>query len=193
MTLRPDLVLLPLDDDIVVFSEETQCLVGLNASAAFMVRKLQDGTLASDLVQALASEGLAAPEEAARWVTTTLDALGSHGMLADSRAPKTPSPGTRSEEQEFAVLAATMPPYMPFEPMAERRYRLLDTCVVIRFAMFSQVLLVDSVIGHLATDNFSAPTMVVDIQGVKLEHNQLRSDVYRDGKPAGYLRRATEP
>jgi hypothetical protein len=81
MTLRPDLMFFPLDDDVIVFSEEAQCLIGLNASAALVARDLRDGLAASEIASGLASDGIAAPEEAARWVSATLDALGSHGML----------------------------------------------------------------------------------------------------------------
>ena len=38
VTLSPDLIFFPLDDDLVVFSEQAQSLVGLNTTAAFLVR-----------------------------------------------------------------------------------------------------------------------------------------------------------
>jgi hypothetical protein len=190
MRLRPDLALLPLDDELVVFSEEAQCLVGLNASAAFVCRELQAGAPASELAQALVSKGLAAPEEAARWVTETLDALASHGMIADGPAPVALSMGTLGGDQGLAASQiADMPPYAPFKPATERRYRLLETCVLIRFAHAAQRRLVDSVIDHLATDDRSVPTVVIDIQGVIRDDGHLRSDVYRDGNPIGFVHR----
>jgi hypothetical protein len=188
MRLQPDLVLLPLDDELVVFSVAAQCLVGLNASAALVLRELQEGKPASEIAQALASEGIAAPEEAARWVSAAFDVLGSHGLLADGRAPAALSTATQDKSLErLARRTAEMPPYAPFEAAAERRYRLLDTCALIRFAMLEQVPRVDSVIGHLATDDKSEPTVVMDIQGVRLDaRGPVRSYIYRDGEPVEF-------
>jgi len=59
--LRPDLVLLPLGEDAVAFSEEIQRLAGLNASAAHLVRRMQDGVPVSALAEDLVSNGWASP------------------------------------------------------------------------------------------------------------------------------------
>ena len=61
----PDLVLLPLDDEFVAFSEMAQSIVGLNAGAAAIVQSLQAGRTSSDLVRSLSSEAAAeaAPTE----------------------------------------------------------------------------------------------------------------------------------
>jgi hypothetical protein len=182
MRLRPDLAALPLDNELVIFSEETQCLVGLNESAAFVFRGLQKGIPASELAQALASQRLVAPEEADYWVTITLDALASHGMTADGRPPK--SLGTVDHDTYHTDRVASMPPYALVQPAAERRYRLLDTCALIRFAMLEQMERVDAVIGHLATDDKAEATVVVDIHAVRYDpRGPLRSYIYRDGEP----------
>ena len=81
MILRPDLLLLDLDDDVVAFSAEAQRLVSLNASAALCVRKLQGGASGEDFAEWLVREGIAPPEDAAAWVTATLNALRHHGLL----------------------------------------------------------------------------------------------------------------
>ena len=39
VTLSPDLAFFPLDDDLVAFSERAQSLIGLNTTAAFLVRR----------------------------------------------------------------------------------------------------------------------------------------------------------
>jgi hypothetical protein len=184
MRLRRDLAALPLDDELVIFSEETQCLVGLNASAAFVFRRLREGAPASELAHSLESERLAAPGEADRWVMITIDALESHGMFADGRPPKTGSVGNIGEDQYHADRIATMPPYASFHGAAERRYRLLGTCALVRFAMLEQMQRVDTVLGHLATDDNIEPTVVVDIQGVRHDRRgPVRSYIYRDGEP----------
>jgi hypothetical protein len=187
---RPDLVLLPLDDELVLFSEQVQCLVGLNASAAVVFRHLQKGAAAPELARSLAREGLAPLDEAERWVTATLDALASQGMIAEGPAPAPPSVRTLEEDQRSAALRiAGVPPLVPFEPEAERRYRLLETCALVRFSHAGQVRMVDAVLGHLATDDDAVPTIVIDIKGRVMNNGHLRSAIYRDGSTVGWARR----
>jgi hypothetical protein len=192
MRVRADLALLPLDGDAVVFSEEAQHLIHLNPSAALFFRELQKGTPASGLAHVLGSKGLVAPEEAEQWVTATLDAFRLCGILENGPvAPValTPSP---NDDAEAARQAASCAPYASFEPVAEQRYRLLETCALIRFGHVAQVRLVRSIIGHLATDDLVAPTIVIDINAKMLDDGHLRSDVYRDGIPVGWAPRLSE-
>ena len=194
MRLRADLALLPLDGDAVVFSEEAQHLLHLNPPAALLFRELQKGTPASKFAQILAAEALVASGEAEQWVTATLDAFRSCGMFKDGPvAPValTPSPDDDAEA-EAARQAAGCAPYTSFEPVAEQRYRLLETCALIRFGHVAQVRLVRSIIGHLATDDHVAPTIVIDINAKMLDDGHLRSDVYRDGIPVGWAPRLSE-
>jgi len=190
MRFRPDLVLLPLDDELVLFSEQVQCLVGLNASAAFVFRELQKGEPAPELARSLAREGLAPFDEAEAWVTATLDALATQGIIAEGPAPAPPSVRTLSDEQ-FGEIAS-MPTYAPINAVVERRYRLLETRALVRFAHPAQVRLVDAVLGHLAVDDFSAPTIVMDLQSVMLPDGHIRSDIYRNGGPVGYASRLSQ-
>src|ERR1700722_20177138 len=108
MRFRPDLVLLPLDDELVLFSEQGQCLVGLNASAAFVFRELQKGKPEPELALSIARAGLAPFDEAERWVAATLDALAAQGMIAEARAPAFPPVRTPSEDPVGEI--ASMPP-----------------------------------------------------------------------------------
>jgi hypothetical protein len=192
MRLRANLALLPLDGDVVVFSEETQHLLSLNPPAALVFRELQKGAPSSSMAHALAVEGLVASEEAEQWVTSTLDAFRSCGMLEDGPVvpvASTPLPG---DDAENARQAANCAPYAPFEPVTEQRYRLLETCALIRFGHLAQVRLVRSVIGHLATDDPVSPTIVIDINAKMLDNGHLRSDVYRDGVAVGRAPRLSE-
>jgi Coenzyme PQQ synthesis protein D (PqqD) len=183
MTLRPDLAFLPLDDELVVFSEASQSLVGLNPTAAFIVRKLREDTPVSALASVLVSEAGATAEDAAGWVATTLQALGSQGLLADGQPPAAPPTASSAIEETLARRRAKMPPHEPFEAQAEGRYRLLETFALIRYAHPAQKRLVDSVIGHLKSDEDTAPTLVIDIQAVLLNDGHLFSNIYCDGKP----------
>jgi len=187
MRLRPDLAFFPLDDEVVVFSEEAQCIIGLNASAALLVRRIQAGTPVSMIERELVAGGMASSEEATRWLSTILDALSSHGMLANKPTPKALSMGTEDTDERLASRIAMMPPYAPFEPATEGRYRLLDTCALIRFAMVEQAQIVNAVIGHLATDNKSEPTVVIDIDGkAYVRRGPVRSYIYRNGEPVEF-------
>ena len=180
MRLRRNLALMSLDGDAVVFSEQAQQLLRLNPPAALLFRELQKGTRASELAHVLAAEGLAALDEAEQRVTATLDAFGSCGMLEDGPVAPVSMP---SPDLEILAsrLAAECLPYTSFEPVAEERYQLLETCALIRFGHLAQVRLVNSVIGHLATDPRLAPTIVIDISAQMRVSGHLRSDVYRDG------------
>jgi hypothetical protein len=188
ITLRPDLELLPLDGDWVLFSEQAQCLVRLNESAAFVVRELQSGTPADDLAPALIAAGLAQRGEAERWAADTLEGLRSQGMLEGAPVPQLRRAGSLEEGHRRAQGA--MPRFAPFVAKTEQRYCLLETCALVRFAFLSQKRLVDAAIGHLAFDEPCTPTVVIDIQGVQ-EGLNTASNVYRDGNPIGHAPQLT--
>ena len=183
MTLRPDVELLPLDGDWVLFSEQAQCLVRLNESATFVVRELQSGTPADELAYALVAAGIAPAGEAEQWAGDTLKGLGSYGVLEDTPLPR--PRGAGSLEESHRRSRAGMPPLAPFAAMVEQRYCLLETCALVRFAFRSQKRLVDAAIGHLATDKSCTPTVVIDIPGLQ-EGLNTASNVYRDGSPFGH-------
>ena len=185
--LQPDLVLLPLADEVIAFSEKAQRLAGLNPAAAYLVRKMQDGTPVSDLARSLVSDGLAAPQEAGQWVTTVLEALGTNGLLANQAALTVPSSQEFDDATQLAQMTQAMPAFTPFEAALEQRYRLLDTCMLVRFGHLRQRRLVDAVIGHLKTDAGTAPTVTLDIKATVLDNGHVRSDVYRDGVPMSYV------
>jgi hypothetical protein len=144
---------------------------------------------ATELARTMASEGLAPPDEAERWVTKTLEEFGSLGILADGPAPRALPMGTLEEDQSREDVRFTrVLPYTPFEPAVERRYRLLETCMLIRFAASEQAEAVDAAIGHLVTDDDSAPTIVMDLQ-LNTDTGYWRSDIFLDGKPFRYVPR----
>jgi hypothetical protein len=188
MRLRPDLALLPLDDEIVAFSEEAQCLVGLNAPAALVVQKLRDGLAPSAIERELVASGLASTADAGQWVTSVLRALHVHGMVAAGTEPFPPAGRPKEELDVEGPWAAEVAPYKPFNPKTEQRYRLVHTCVLIRYAFFAQKRLVDAVIGHLATEELAEPDVVLDIQGVMPDERHLYSDIYRDRAPVAHAR-----
>lgn len=184
--LRPDLVLLPLDEDVVAFSEEFQRLAGLNASAAHLVHRMQNGVPASALAEELVSDGYATPGEATQWVAAVLDALGSHGFL-ENQAP-TPAP-VSDEEGHAARMLRVMPPFAPMEAVVEQRYQLLDTCALVRFTHLGQIRLVDCIIGHLKTDAGTAPTITLHLNSKTQANGHIHTDVYLDNIPVGYAPR----
>jgi len=185
-TLRSDLAAFPLDDGLVVFSEVSQSLIGLNRSAAFIFSKLRDGA-PGDLAAALIAEGFATGSEAESWVKTTLTAFESQGLLMDSHF------ATAAAVEVYDRAAqdrATMPPLAPFTPQAEGRYSLLGTHAVIRYGHLAQKRMVDTVIGHLASlDAARSPTLTIDVTAEMLETGHLGSGIYCNGNPE---RRATK-
>lgn len=192
MSLRPGLALFPLDDELVVFSQASQSLVGLNATAAFIVRKLQDGMAVSGLADALVSEAGVAAKEARGWVTSTLDALSAQGLLADGRTPPLATKSSAMDDY-IAGLRAKIPPFVPFEPKTQGRYRLLGTNALIRYGHRGQKRMVDTVIGHLQSDEAAAPDLVIDVQSLPWnDGHQIASNIYCNGKPEAQARRLSE-
>ena len=192
MTFRPDLVFFPLDDELIVFSETAQSLVSLNSAAAFLVRKLQDGTPVSDLAGALTSALAVAPQTAAGWVASTLDALGSHGLLADGPVPELLSSEPLADGAARRRRQAAMPPYEPFEPQAEGRYRLLGTYALVRYGHTAQMRMVDAVIGHLKSEETTEPNLVIDISAAAWGDQQLSSNIYREGEPEDHAEKLSK-
>lgn len=186
MRLRSDLAFLPLDDEVVVFSEETQSLVGLNASAAYIAEQVKAGTPPSSIARELAKTGVTSAEEARNWIAATLEALRSHGMATDGSLPES-SASAEIESQEQAHRIAKMPPYSPVEAVAERRYRLLDTVALMRFAMVGQAEAVDAALGHLAVGGSSEPTISVEVHATILgNRGSVRSYIYCDARPVQF-------
>ncbi len=185
MRLRSDLSFRPLDDEVVVFSEETQSLVGLNASAAYIAQQVNAGTEPSSIARELAKNGSTSTAEARNWIAATLEALRSHGMAADGSLlePRASAP----VESPQADRIAKMPPYSPVEAVAERRYRLLDAVALMRFAMAGQAEAVDAALGHLAVDAGAEPTICVEVHAAILgSRGSVRSNIYCDTKPVQF-------
>ena len=183
MAVLSDLALLPLEGDTIAFSEEAQLLLSLNPSAALVVRELRRGAGAADVARVLAAQGMVASEQAGQWVEATLEALKSQGLLTNGPG-STPSPGGAPD----TVEAEEVRPYAPFQPVTEQHYRLLETRALIRFGAWAQARLVNSVLGHLASDEPGVASVVIDLKAEPLEHHCMRSDVYRDRVPIGCAR-----
>ena len=181
--LRSDLVLLPLDDDVVAFSEAAQSLIGLNTGAAAIVDALRAGKPASEILSSLTSQGAAGPKQAQDWLNGVLDVLDASGFMADRPLPSRPG------EDKGPTPPADMPAYEPVKAVVEQRYRLLGTCALIRFSDRSQARMANSVIGHLTADDDIEPTLVMEIGGTIYREHQIRSYVYCDGEAAGYAAR----
>jgi hypothetical protein len=187
MRLRSDLAFLPLDDEIVVFSEEMQCLVGLNASAAHVAQQIKAGATPSAIARELTTMGMTSAEEARNWIAATLEALRSHGMAADGPFPEPGVSADLQSQQQQRARIEKMPPYAPFEAVAERRYRLLSSVVLMRFGMPGQAEAVDAALGHLAVGGGAEPTILLEVHGSILgSRGSVRSNIYCDKQPADF-------
>ena len=183
MTLRSDLSFFPLDDSLVVFNGTSQSLVGLNATAALIVQKLREGVAAGELADTLSRENGVARDEAAGWTASTLEALGSQGLLADGRAPFFP-PASSEMADRIARAKASIPPFEPFKPAAQGHYRLLGVDALIRYGHGAQKRMVDTVIGHLRTEDAVPPALTIDIQSLTSDDGQhMASNIYCNGQP----------
>jgi len=186
--LRSDLAFVPLDDELVVFCEASQSLIGLNPTAALIVGRLRDGMPPQDLAAAIAMETGAAPGDAASWVAETLEALRSQGVMAGDTSPQRSIPS--EQEQNLPDGKSNIPPLESFVPQAEGYYRLLGACALIRYAYPAQMRMVDFVIGHLKVNGPAEPTLVIEIPGRLWDNGrQVASYVYCDGKPEDLAKR----
>jgi hypothetical protein len=151
--LRSGLTFFPLDDGLVAFSETSQSLIGLNATAAFIARALEKGTPASELAQALVSERGVAPEDAEIWAKDAISALASQGLFeGDNPAPPAGNaPAGDNSGDKYSVRQQRIPPFAAVKPVVEAHYRLLGTHALIRYSHRAQMRMVDHVIGHLKT------------------------------------------
>ncbi len=181
MNLRSGTHVFPLDDELVLFSEEGQLILGLNNGAAFVFRELQRGVPVPAVAESVASAGLADRAQAETWVASTLELLRGHGMLADGPDGVNPA-GVAGSESGSEQAIASVRPYAPFTPVAEQYYRLLETVLLVRFGHSAQIRLVDAAIGHLRTAA-SVPDSIMDLAALLTDGGRhVRSDVYRDGE-----------
>jgi hypothetical protein len=181
-----DLAFFPLDDEMVVFSEKAQRLVGLNSTAALLLRKLQEGASIPALADMLTREAGVAPDVAKSWVASTLEGLAAHRLLGDGGGLVSGPSLTSAKEEILARRRAKMPPYRAFEPQVVAHYRLLGTCALIRFGHENQMRMVDAVIGHLKADEPADPNFVIDLSATGWTENgerHLSTDIYCDGQP----------
>jgi hypothetical protein len=180
------LAFFPLDDEMVVFSERAQSLIGLNSTAALLVRKLQEGATTPALAAALTAEWGVAPNMAKDWVASTLEALGSHGFLDDSGSAHPLAPAPSEKEEVLARRRAQMPPYKTFEPHVVARYRLLGICALVRYGHKDQMRMVDAVIGHLKVEGPAETNFVIDISATgwaEGDKRHISSNIYCDRQP----------
>ena len=197
VTLSPDLAFFPLDDDLVAFSEQAQSLVGLNTTAAFLVRKLQEGTPVSDLTDVLAREFAVTAEQAEGWVASTLEALRFHKGYWLGRSPScTPFSAKTLRRSVIANAARQKCRRMnrSCPRLSRGRYRLLGTHALIRYraqANRSEWWMPSLGTSHQWSDE--TPNLVIDISATPWGDKQISSNIYCDGKPGRQRRKNSVP
>ena len=188
----PDILVLPLDDQYVVFSEDKQRLISLNATAGAVLLELQKGTAVKDLPNKLVANGLALPALADEWVQTTLEGLCEQGVFREIQTTRTTRFISQVDEGSHGSSAPYRPIHGPFSPVEERHYQLLGMRAKVRFGHAAQIRLVDSVIGHLATGDAKPVTLRMDIQAVVLNNGHLLSNVFVDGTAFSHASRLSK-
>ena len=187
--LCSDLAFFPLDDELVLFCPSSQKLLGLNATAAFLVGEMRRGASRVALAGRLMEKFGISATDAPNWVSGTIEALQSHGFLDTGDATSGPPP-SRSGQSGTVDPDPTIPPLVePFEPRAIGCYRLLNTYALIRCSHPAQLRMIDAVIGHLKAKEAVSPTLIIDVQGTAWGDRQMASNIYRNGVPEAQAER----
>ena len=126
------------------------------------------------------------------WTREALAALASLGLSGE--AELIPGGQIRNRMKRTTPPASRLPPFAPVQSVVEAQYRLLGTHALIRYSHRAQMRMVDTVIGHLKTEEAAPPTLTIDIHCQMWKPDwsewlQMASDVYCDGKPEAQAER----
>ena len=120
------------------------------------------------------------------WTASTLEGLRLHGLLGDGGKAPLPLSPSLAKEEVLERRRAKMPPYQAVEPHRVARYRLLGTYALIRYGHKDQMRMVDTVIGHLKSEESAEPNFVIDVSAPGWQEDgkwHIWSDIYCDGQP----------
>ena len=170
----------PLGDDLVVFVDESQQLVRLNETAAFIWRRFERLLSPSAVAEELVATYGVPRERALADVIATVDSWKRAGLMPDvsSALPRSAS------EPGFDFAEAASP---ATGPTIDHVYRLLDTVIKVRFACADAERLAHPAIDHLeidAADLFDRELDVIPRDG--------GYDVVRDGTLVDRCDRSSE-
>jgi len=151
-----------LENEILLFSEQTRQLVRLNNSAAFIWRCYEEGLAQQDIIEALSQTFDLSRESVEKDVDSVLSEWLEQGFLGITSPP---------EPEPYEASGDTTRPDFP-EPLSraceypfEQNYQLPGTIFRFRFTSARLMAIAKSVLGHLEITPESLHTNVaIDVQ-----------------------------
>ena len=150
-----------LENEILLFSEQTRQLVRLNSSAAFIWSCYEEGLEQQDIVDALSQTFDLSRESVEKDVSSVLSEWLERGFLGITRPPepaphKTGGGMTRPDVPETLTRARKYP--------FEQYYQLSGTVFRFRFSSISLMDIAKSVLGHLEIPEGPSADLTIDLQ-----------------------------
>lgn len=150
-----------LDDAGVLFSEATQELHLLNASATAIWSLLEEGNDEATIITRLRELYGMTHAQGEHFVSVAMADWQARGFIGDNRAPKPASLPMRS-------VPTIDGPAWPGAGAYVRAYRLLNSHFTLRCANEEQAQVVHQVLQHLeATDDDAGAPVVIDVAGAR--------------------------
>jgi hypothetical protein len=167
-----------LGDDAVLYSHRLQELYSFNTAATLIWCSLELGQTRAETVSVLSRALRTSDEQALAHIESCLTQWAALGILAGSERP------VRERRHQTTEISLPGPrpqlPPLPEMPMAiERRYRLLETGVRVRYQSHSEYAWVHPVLAHLETPKTDCATTVTVTSDGK------GHCIYVDGRPYG--------
>lgn len=136
-----------LDNELLLFAEQSATLFRLNASAAFIWCGYEEGLDHSSIANQFATAYSITPEQAERDIQAVVTEWQKLGLLGES-GKLAPAESARSNPPVVGLRGpGPLPPVG--ETLIEHRYQLLDTVFRLRFAGADIARRAQSVLGHL--------------------------------------------
>src|SRR5690348_3200283 len=164
-----------LGDEAVLYSHGAQTIYLFNAAAGLIWSSLELGmdraTMAADLARALGST----PDEAREHIEACLADWAQLGILSGFEQPApnpSPPPLAIGPSADYPLLRER-------SWLIERRYRLLNTVIRVRYEALEQETWIHPVLAHLEVSSAS-PVITVSVT-----HDGDRYYVHVDGRPSG--------
>ena len=152
-----------LDNELLVFTEGIRSLYRLNSSAAFIWCCCEEGLSHQSITAELAQTfDLPAPE-AESVVSTALSEWKVLGLIGQGSNPSTSHPEDQAGTQDTTDAVISVADAGKYQYQIERRYRLLETVIRIRFSEPDMEQVATAVFAHLGVSNDEPYNLSLDI------------------------------
>ena len=165
-----------LDNELLVFAEGTRSLYRLNSSAAFIWCCCEEGLSHQSITAELAQAFNLPASEAESVVSMILSEWVTLGLVGQGSKSSRSHPEDQADTQGTADAALTAANENEYQYKRERRYRLLETVIRIRFSEPDMEQIADAVFAHLGVSNDEPYNLCLDIhrdsEGYSLRCNE---------------------